>query len=994
MTRKIVLLFISVFGICALALAQNRQVSGTVTDDNGAPIVGATVAVEGTNNATTTGSSGQFTLSAPANGVLVFSMLGYLPQQIAIAGKTNLDVTLTEDMQRLEQVTVIGYGSVNKVGTSIGVVDQVKGKLLENKPTVNAADALQGKVAGLQVYTSSGEPTAASTIRLHGVGSVQSGTTPLILLDGAPVDAGVLVLLNPNDIESVNILKDASATSIYGARAANGIMYVVTKRGLRNQNAVVTLNAQYGISQPATNKYEMMNGTELATYQHKYHDLSDADYDKIIKSGVNTNWRKYLYNQNAPMYQVDLSVSGGSEHTNYYVSGLFMDQKGTDPNSGVHKYSVRSNVETQANKWLKLGMNLGVGADTRRLSFYSRGGYDNSTGSNSAFGSLVFPTYASPYEYDEATGKYDGDDVLKVPYTNWNNPKVVNRYGSRIGNTLQLNGVGYLQITPVKNFNIKSQLGVQVWNYTVKTQAMPSSPYGSGTGSVRRDNSWDRTFTYTNTMDYQWTSAEKHNFYILAGHESVQYKYNTFFAFRDGQADDRLLTIHNGTGTPDVDDSADTYAFNSGFGRVEYNYDRKYFVDASVRYDASSRFGADNRGATFYAFGLMWDAKQESFLTDSDVLNALKVKVSYGTQGNADMYNAEGALDNYAALGLVTATTYGDKSGLEINTLDNPELGWETQKLLTVGVNAGLWKDRLTIEASFYNRVTQDMLMEVPLPATSGYASGFRNIGSLYNRGVDFTISGDVVRSRDWLVNISANFNYNKNRITKIFNNYQEYPMSGAMLDYAVGHDAGEFYCETYLGVDPADGKQMWATVDPDTGERGVTKDYNAATPELQGKSQYAPWSGGFSVMAAWKGISLSAAFSWNSGKYMVNNDRFFIESDNFAKFGRSKALLNRWEEVGDQASLPKYKEQIQFDSHLIENASFLRLKDLTVGYEFPRQLIAKSGFLKGIRLYFTARNLWTITNYTGYDPEADTNLTLGRYPNSRQFVGGLQLTF
>lgn len=264
----------------------------------------------------------------------------------------------------------------------------------------------------------------------------------------------------------------------------------------------------------------------------------------------------------------------------------------------------------------------------------------------------------------------------------------------------------------------------------------------------------------------------------------------------------------------------------------------------------------------------------------------------------------------------------------------------------------------------------------------------------MYNRGIDVNVSGDVVRTKDWLVNLHANFSYNKNCVTKIFNGYDEYPMPSYLMSYTVGHDVGELYCETLLGVDPDDGKYMWAAIDPATGERTATKDYNEAVAELQGKSRYAPWAGGFGLNASWKGISIAADFSWNYGKYLVNNDRYFTELDQYTSYSRNKDLLNRWEKSGDVAKYGKFGETVQFDSHLIEDASFLRLKNLTVGYSLPRKWMDKTGFMKGVRIYFTARNLLTVTNYTGFDPEADTNLTYGRYPNSRQFVGGLQLTF
>ncbi len=961
--------------------AQNQRVSGTVTGPDGQSLGGATVTVSGTNNGVITGSDGRFTINAPANATLEVAFYGMVTQQEAISGRTTVNITMTTDAQAIDEVIVIGYGS-GRVGTSVGSVTTVKAQAIENRPTPNVMDAIQGKVAGLQLYTSSGEPTAASSIRLHGVGSLEASSTPLILLDGAPIDTGVMTSLNPNDIETMSVLKDASATSIYGSRAANGVIYITSKKGRRNQDAVVSFNAQYGISRPASNRFNMMSGSELAAYQLEYGVINQTTYDEIMSDGYNTNWRKALYDMNAPMYQVDMSVSGGSEKSNYFFSGMVMDQKGTDPASGVHKYSLRMNVDTQAKKWLKMGLSLNVGHDRRRLSFFAQGLNQSSMGSNAAFGAQFFPTYARAYDDN-------GDPVLYVDYTNNINPAVRNKYNKYFADNTQLSGVTYVQVTPVKDLNIKSQLGGQLWNYIINGSESPDNPYGTTSYpvSVTRGHRWDYNFTYTNTIDYRKKIGGRSEFSALVGHESVFYKYFEFSASRGGQTDSRMMTLDNGSGTPSVSDHFSSYGFNSVFGRAEYVLDDKYTVDASVRYDASSRFGRENRGGTFWAVGAGWNMKREAFLKEVSWINSMKFKATYGTQGNAE-------IGDYASLGMVNSRNYGDQPGIGINTTANPNLGWETQKLLTIGFNTGLWNDRLTFSVDWYNRVTKDMLMEVPFPATSGYASGFKNVGGMYNRGIDVEIAGDVIRTKDWVVNLWANVNYNKNRITEIFNGYQEYPRPNYLLSYTVGRDGGEFYCETLVGIDPADGRQMWAVVDPETGVRSTTYDYNQATAELQGKSRYAPWSGGFGLSASWKGISLDAQFSWNYGKYMINNDRYFTESDNNSQYSRSKDLLYRWKKAGDQATLPKYGELIQFDSHLMEDASFLRLKGLTVSYTLPKNIITKTGFINGLRVYLTGRNLFTVTKYTGFDPEADTNLTYGRYPNSKQYVGGIQLTF
>jgi TonB-dependent SusC/RagA subfamily outer membrane receptor len=336
MVRKIVLSLVAVLAMSVAAFAQNVRVSGVVVDETNKPVVGATVFVDGSNVGVNSGLDGSFIIEAPKNAALNVSFIGYESQKIQLGAQTHYRIVMKEDALAIESVSVIGYGSVNKVGSITGSISKVDGDLLKNKPTTNVADAMQGQVAGLEVYTSSGEPTQTSSIRLHGVGSLEASATPLVLLDGAPISVGTMNMLNPNDIESVNILKDASATSVYGSRAANGVIYITTKRGARDREATITFNAQYGISAPANDTYNMMSGPELIEYQRKWGVFPDATCTMLAEMGNDTNWREYFYDYSAPMYQVDMSVSGGSKKTSYYVSGMFMDQQGTDYASGVH----------------------------------------------------------------------------------------------------------------------------------------------------------------------------------------------------------------------------------------------------------------------------------------------------------------------------------------------------------------------------------------------------------------------------------------------------------------------------------------------------------------------------------------------------------------------------------------------------------------------------------------------------------------------------------
>ena len=873
-------------------------------------------------------------------------------------------------------MTVVGYGSGSKVGTTIGSVSTVKAEALENKPTPNVADALQGKVAGLSVYMDSGEPSSAISIRLHGAGSLAGGVAPLIVLDGVPVSSSIFTSLNSNDIESINTLKDASATSIYGSRAANGVIYIVTKRGRRNEDIDIVVRAQYGISQPATSKYEVMSASEVAAYQLEYNHINQAKYDEIMASGVNTNWRDYYYKSNAPVYQVDLSISGGSEKTAYYISGSYMNKEGTAPGSGLERYSFRSDINVYARDWLKFGANLTMSFDSRQLAY---------TEINSVFNAAFMSQLSLPYE-----SPYDENGKEKETISGYPNPNYMRKKHPSGGKKLGLNGNAYIQITPVKNLNIKSMFGTDAYAYWSDSYELASYFKALNNGTVSRAHQNGGTFTITNTVDYNFDfSNSDHKLYLLAGQEGIRSDALTFSAQRGGQIRDELMLLSAGVGTPGVADSKSSYVFNSWFGRAEYSYADKYVFDASVRRDASSRFGRNNRSGIFYAFGAMWDLGKEQFLTGNSVLSGLKLKVSYGTQGNAE-------ITNYAHISHLKTTAYGDKVGFYNASEGNPDLGWETQKLFTVAVNVE-FIDRIRFEAEFYNRATDDLLMDVPVPATSGYLTQPKNVGAMVNRGIDLTLDVDIYRTQDWYVGFNATFNYNRNKMTRLFNGLTEYALSRAGICYTIGHDSSEFYIQKYMGVNPDSGAPRWEIIDPETGERGLTEDYNKATMQLLGKTYTAPYTGGFGVNAGWKGINFSADFSWNYGKYLVNNMLTYLENPSLAPaFNRSKRLLHAWKEPGDITDVPRQDMNYatQFDSSILEDASFLRLKNLTVSYDFPKKLIQKSGFLSGVKIYFVGRNLLTVTKYTGYDPEVDTNISLGDYPNTREFMGGIQLTF
>ena len=653
MVRKIVLSIVAVLSVCTFALAQNLKVSGTVVDSAGAPIVGATVVIDGTNTGVTTNVDGLFTINAPRNGKLVVSSLGYEEKIVDIAGKTTVNVTLAESSQSIDDVVVMGYGSGRKIGTVIGSVDKVGSKELENRPSNNVMDAMQGKVAGLSISTSNGELNTTSTIRIHGMGSLGAGTTPLILLDGAPITAGTLLAMNQNDIESISVLKDASATSIYGSRAANGVIYVASKKGARgSENVDVTLRTSYSMSSMPKRKMVTMDTSTYMGYMDEIVRRMYPDYWEALAPGtaggaqagvenpgdfynmlfwgfeidptVNTDWYDTIMDKNTPMYQVDLSVSGGSKKTSYYFSGNYSDQTGVMPGSELTRYTFRANVDTRANDWLKMGMSLGIGyTDSEMASTADAAG--GLYTSNPLFASLMIPSY------QRATNE-DGSMMEFLDLYADANPLVNPMYSPMTSNRLQLNGQAFVEIAPVKGLTLRSSLSANAFDYRSHSHMSPKWPTASGprgTGSTSESFQRSYEWTWTNTAEYQFSIAEKNNFSVLLGQEAIYSNGELMAISMKGLTNDRFMTINQGTeisGLPSYSNSE--YAFNSVFGRIEYNYDNRYFIDGLVRNDGSSRFGANNRNATFWAAGAMWKLSNEAFLKDSETLNDLSVKVS------------------------------------------------------------------------------------------------------------------------------------------------------------------------------------------------------------------------------------------------------------------------------------------------------------------------------------------------------------------------------
>ena len=1020
--KRLALFFLMLTASIGWAVAQNRTITGTVTSGEGKePVMFANVVVEGnTSIGTTTDVDGKFTLSVPASAKkLTFSYVGLKTISVPISKVMN--VVMTTDDKTLDQVVVVGYGSGQKLSTISGSMARVSGEQIAEKPVANVMDALQGKVAGMSVLTTSGDPNAVANVQIHGAGSLTAGSTPLYIVDGMQTDLATVMAMNSNDIESMNVLMDASSTSIYGARAANGVVVITTKKGKRSEEGLghITVNAQYGVSQFINRKpYDnMMTGDELLDYQaaHGYlkaktkadllaklNEKSQAenekerwpfttlfDVDDYDPADYNFDWLKFLMGRIAPTYNADLSFSGGSNRTQYYISmGTFSQEGLTRGRNSFTRYNGRVSVDSRVKDWLKVGTNLFGAFTTQYASRFEGNSYVN----EGPYGALSQPRYLSPYDKDGELRRY------------WYLPQlgksvvfrdITEKYLNNVSNGYQANIGGYAELTPIKGLVIKTQAGLDLTHSISSRSFLPGAYWENDQRGWRSEQrGLSGLFTWTNTAEYRTSFADKHKLTFLLGQEWVQSRSDVIAAIANGLEHSEFMLLGSGSTQPEdlalPDQAKGGYNYLSFFGRVNYSFDNYLHLDLSLRSDASSRFGGANQAALFYSAGATYDLYR-AHLEHVKWLNTLRLRASWGTTGNS-------SIPTLAFYPHLSRVNYSGIFGLYAATIGNPDLGWEKQSNLNIGIDFDAFDNRLHTVTNIYHRITDDMLMQVPLPYISGFASRYENVGSMTNTGVDLTVSYDIVRTRDWNVYASAVLNYNHEKITKLFYDLKEYKMPSYNLIYKTG-EAEQFLMAEYAGVNPETGKQQWYVPDENgnISKDRITEEYEEdKLLRASGKKFRAPFNGGFSMGASWKGLALDIDWSFNVGKWVMNNDRYFTEnlSADFLADNKSRKVLEAWTPENKDTDVPKYGEKIAFDSRLLENASFLRLKSARLSYALPSEWFEKIGLISGVRVYVTGRNLLTFTKFSGFDPEAVRNYAMNSYPNTRQYVGGLQITF
>lgn len=972
-----------VFAVLSLSTvcAQMKVISGTVLDEYDEPLTGATVRETNSQSATTTDLDGSFSLQVNANSeTLTVSFIGM--KTVVANIKPNMLVVMEYDATLLSEIVTVGYYQ-KKQGAITGSVGVIKENTLK-QPVANVTQMLQGTTPGVYAVSTSGKPGAGADIKIRGVGSINSGSSPLYIIDGLPVAASDFNMLSSTDIQNITVLKDASATALYGSRGANGVVLVTTKKGSESET-ILNYKGEYGFSKLSKGNWEMMNTAEKLQYE-----IATGIIDPNTSSGQNliANRSKYDFDQFDEVFETpstqshEVSVTGGNQKTKFYISAGYFEQGGIVERSDFRRITGSVNLDHKANKWLALGTNIYLvqSKDNSPITPDASSGY----GSNLQ-NPVNLALRLNPYEsLKDDNGNY-------VPYLDTYgsaNPLREAELGDLVNNRFRVRSQSYVEVTPMADLKIRSAIGFTTNQTRFKEYMSPEAYWGSSyNGYSTRANTFDYMIIQNNQLTYS-KKINKHNTAFILGTEILKEKtekmnvgaYNVTHPYFQ-ELSQYLTILPGGWGS-----SISEHSLVSFYGIANYDYDNKYFLDLSIRRDGDSRFQEDGRWGNFWSVGGQWNLKAESFMDDITVLSMAKLRASVGTQGNSNV-------GNYISRGLynLSGSYMGNPSSSQ-QTFGGSDLTWEKSTAYNVGVDVGVIENRFRAHLDLYRRDINDMYLDVPVTLTSGLGSRFENVADMHNKGFEMTLSADVVRTKDWLFNIEGNLSLYKNKITHLNSNSDQ--IVGDTYIMKVGHSMGQLYMVRWAGVNPVNGDPLW--YDANGNITNQFSDDDAVM--LDGKNYLPTKTAGLIFNVSYKGIGLQAIFSSIWDIYGINNSLYFIELDNGAyaqKYNHTTRSMDFWREPGDVTEFPRLNSGAQqFDSRIVENRSFLRLKNLVVSYNFNQKTLAPLKVVRNARIYAMGQNLWTLTDYRGYDPEVSTISDLGSYPASRTFTFGLELSF
>lgn len=973
--------------------AQQKTITGTVVDVDGMPLPAVNITIDGTTNGAQSDFDGNFSIEAGSDNTLTFSYIGMNSVSIVVGNQTNIQVVLEESAESLDEVVVVGYGERRK-SDLVSSVASVKPAEMIKVPTADIGEMLRGKTAGVQVTLSDGGPGSSSSILIRGKNSINGGNDPIVIADGVPV--GNINDINPNDIESLEILKDAAAQAIYGARASNGVILITTKRGkgktkvnYTGYTGINTINRNFDIytgDEFAQMRREAVRSANLGVYLPDEEIFSDIELASI-QSGEYIDWEKEIIGTGV-IQNHNLSVSSGSENTSVYSSFNYLNQEGVIPNSDYNRVSARINIDQKVNDWLTIGVNTSFQwSDEERPNV---GGVLLTSITTSPLGQI----YNEDGSFRYLPGGFEENknpliDIYETERKSYNRNDIIN---------------AFLDVTPFKNFKYRLNASRRSWNgknlsYNSAESVSGITNGGAGNGSIEyQDNvEWQLENIFSYKVDFK---DSKHNLDLTGVQSFTESKYNRFINVANKIPND-ILGIYGleaaETNTPYI--SGNRRGLVSGVLRAEYSFDSRYYFNISGRADGSSVFGSENKWGFFPAVAASWNAHNEVFLQDSKTINNLKLSLSYGSVGN------EG-INPYQSLSTALQRDYiidGEKVSGYVpgDYLPNPNLKWETSTTLNARVDVGLWSNRLTATAEFYNTRTKDLLIDQALNAGLGYTRKKSNIGEVENQGYEFSVNGAIVRNKDLKINLGLIFSKNDNKIISLYG----FDEDGDGIEdddvgnnWFIGQPIDIYYRYLAVGIFQ-EGEDIASTHQPNALPGDIKlydrfPDDGELNPDNDRvlTSRVPDWFGTLNFDLEYKWIDFSLALNTVQG---VMRDNPFLYGYN--EGGSLRGIKNGikqdyWTPENPGGNFPRPNEAndpVNGNSLGIQDASYVRLQNVTLGYSFQEDFLSKSGLTK-LRLYFTGSNLFTITDFESYSPEKNPN----EYPEAVTYVLGLQFGF
>lgn len=990
MIKKLQICLLLFFFSASVAFAQSGTLTGTVTDSRtGEELPGVNVYIPDLDRGAVTDRDGEYSISSIPVGEydVAISFIGYTRQTIFVSistGANTQDIELRQDLIGLDDVVVTGYTDQSRQRIT-GSITTVSSRQIEGIPVATFEQQLQGRTPGVFITSGSGQPGSASTIRIRGSGSITGGSGPLYVMDGIAINANDFASINPNDIENISILKDASATAQYGSRGSNGVILITTKRGSAGDTRV-RYSSQLGASVSGNPNFDMMNTEEKLRFEeilrtgpgwNSSPNNPNATLDRDELLATNRDWSDTFFRTGTTQTH-DLSVSGGNEDIRYFISGSIFDQQGIGIRSELERYSLRINTDINASENFEIGFN-GQGS-------YSESSFIESEGGVALANPFAVAYLANPYEelFTE-----DGDIAVGPGKTG------ANAFDRLDKDTFDRNEIKFVGQTYARylydNFVFSQELSLdfreRYFSRWVNPNSFAGQSVGSGnSGSLNRTTNRLSNATSNTSVRYRNEFAGRHQVDAYLANEFIKNHFQSFGY--TGYGLNPKLGATPASISPGSEDNPELIPDLAGFitentlwsvlGNVDYSLDEKYNLKLTLRRDGSSRFGDDNRFAWLWSVGTSWVASNEDFLSDADYLSSLIIRASYGTTGN------QFGIGNYQRIATFATGTFAGENTIFPNSPGNDELQWETARKLNVGVDFNLYEGRLNAKLDVYNEVTDDLFIDQQLSRTAGFSSLEINAGSMRNRGFEIALDSDVIRTSETLLNLNFNYSYNQNEILDL-GQVDEFELGTSII--REGLPLGTHYIVEWAGVDPATGAPLYYDLDGN-----VTPNFSNDLAKADFGTWQPPITGGFGLDFAWKNFSVRSQFNYSFGNKIFNNQLFFQENHGFAGFNQRRNMLNIWQEPGDITDIQSNQFGRQFTSKDIEDGSYIRFRNLMVSYTLPGELLNNQ--VRNIRVFAQGQNLHTWTAFTGFDPEEGNNIAQYSYPLPRIFTAGIDINF